>query len=417
VLLVVATTTLVLVAFLVPLAVLLRTLATDRAVAEGRLQAQSTAAVVAVTPTDQLADALTVVDHELQLGVVLPDGRRVGPPFVGAASTLDLARSGRAFTASGNAGRLVLQPVDLATGRAVVWALVPEAELREGVLPAVSILLVLGVGLLLLTVVLADRLARGTVGPVRAMAATAHALGQGELSARAPVSGPPEVREVGHALNLLAERIGELLEAEREVVADLSHRLRTPLTRLRLDVDAVSEPEQRERLVADVEELRRQVDRVIQEARRQVRTGLQAGCDAASVVRERTSFWSVLFEDQERDLQLDVPSAALSVRLTQEDLGAAVDALVQNALVHTPRGTAVLVRVAEGADGRTLVTVSDQGPGLPAGADARGASGAGSTGLGLDIARRTAEASGGRLVLGRSAAGGAEITLELGPVR
>lgn len=416
VLLVAATTLLVLLAFLVPLAVLLRTLAADRAMADATREAQGIAALVAVTDAAQLEAAVVVVNQRgtRRVGVLLPTGQRLGAADRGSTDEMQLAKQGRSFTASVPHGRQVYVPVDTGAGRAVVWAFVPEALLRKGVAAGTGVAVGLGVGLLVITVLLADRLARGTVRPVRAMAGTALALGQGDLAARAPVEGPHEVREVGRALNLLAQRIGELLEAEREVVADLSHRLRTPLTALRLDLDAVRDPEVQQRLTADLDEVQRYVDELIHEARRQVRTGVQVTCDAGEVVRERTTFWSVLFEDQERSFSVHVQPGEHRVRIAAEDLAAAVDALLQNALVHTPGGAAVEVRLRQGADGRSVVTVADAGPGVPPGAIARGHSTAGSTGLGLDIVRRTAEASGGTLVIGSRPGGGAEITLELG---
>jgi len=95
-------------------------------------------------------------------------------------------------------------------------------------------------------------------------------------------------------------------------------------------------------------------------------------------------------------------------------LGAALDAIVDNVFAHTPEGTAFMVCVTPGPGRTTVIAVEDEGPGLhdPA-LVARGHSGAGSTGLGLDIARRTAEMCGGKLTLGRSPTGGARVALEL----
>ena len=78
---------------------------------------------------------------------------------------------------------------------------------------------------------------------MRAVAQTAHRLREGDLTARAPVSGTEETVELAQALNGLAERTTELLASERASVADLSHRLRTPVTALRLDSEAVTDPE------------------------------------------------------------------------------------------------------------------------------------------------------------------------------
>ncbi len=417
VLLVTATTLLVLVAFLLPLTLLLRTLAADRAVAEATKEAQNLAVLVAVAQPAQLADAVTLINQRgtREVGLVLPDGRALGPADRGDTASLELARAGRSFTTDVPGGREVYAPVDTASGRAVVRSFVPDRLLGRGVRPAVSILVALGAGLLLLTVLVADRLAAGTVRQMRDLEKTALALGHGDLAARATIGGPAEVREVGHALNVLAQRIGELLVAEREAVADLSHRLRTPLTALRLDAEAVRDETHRAQLLEHVDALQRTVDAVIREARRPVREGVAAGCDAAAVVADRAAFWSVLMEDQRRPFEVDVRPVPDLVRVTRDDLGAAVDALLQNALVHTPDGTAVRIAVRPAGDRRTEVVVSDAGPGYPSAALDRGRSTAGSTGLGLDIARRTAEASGGRLVLGESDEGGASVTLVLGP--
>jgi signal transduction histidine kinase len=226
-------------------------------------------------------------------------------------------------------------------------------------------------------------------------------------------AGPPEVREVGTAVNRLAGRIGELLAAERESAADLAHRLRTPLTALRLDADSLP-PADRNRILDDVDALGRAVDEVISEARRPVREGLRASTDAVAVVADRVAFWSVLAEEESRALGLQLPSEQLPVRVAAADLGAAVDALLGNVFAHTPEGGSFRVVVRPRDGGGAEVRVADSGPGIPASAVERGQSGGGSTGLGLDIARRTAESSGGGLEV-TSSRSGAVVTLTLGP--
>src|SRR5207244_5031415 len=89
----------------------------------------------------------------------------------------------------------------------------------------------------------------------------------------------------------------------------------------------------------------------------------------------------------------------------------------ENVFAHTPDGAALTIRLSRRAAGGAWLVVTDDGPGFP-GADPteRGQSSDGSTGLGLDIARRIAEASGGTLTVGRSASGGGSVTVGLGPV-
>jgi signal transduction histidine kinase len=125
----------------------------------------------------------------------------------------------------------------------------------------------------------------------------------------------------------------------------------------------------------------------------------------------------VLAADQGRDLRVDVPDRPVEVSTSAEELGAALDVLVDNVFGHTPPGTAFSLQVDPGGErggGVARVVVEDDGPGLATADMAeRGRSGAGSTGLGLDVARRTAERAGGRLTLGSGTRGGARIVLEL----
>jgi signal transduction histidine kinase len=415
-LLVAATVSLVVIAFLVPLIVLVQNLAADRAMRSGMQEAQSAAVFVAVAEPSELAPGIDLLETQgaFRSLVVLPDGTRYGTG-VAPAQELARARTGQAFTTDHGDGRLIVVPVGTAAGAAtVVTTFVPGSVLREGVVPSIAVLVGLGLVLLVIAVVLADRLAVRALRPVADLAGTAHLLAAGELTARSAVHDPPELAEVAVALNRLATRIGELLAHERELVADLSHRLRTPMAALRLDLETLRAPADAERMDTHIAALERMIDEVIREARRPVREGLAARCDAVEVVGDRVRFWSVLAEDTGRPLDRALPDRALPVRLTAGDLGAAVDAMLENVFAHTPDGTAMRVSVSPGRSGGAVVEVADDGPGLGPAAAVRGHSNAGSTGLGVDIVRRAAESSGGRLELGATTSGGARVVIHLG---
>jgi signal transduction histidine kinase len=233
------------------------------------------------------------------------------------SAQLSALAAAAAFAIQTQCGVEVLVAVQgLPRGTAVIRTFVPGAELRTGVVRAWLLLCVVGLGLLVLSVAVADQLARSLVRPLGDLARASDLLAAGHLASRAQVTGPPEVRQVSAGLNRLAERIGALLAHERETVADLSHRLRTPLTALRINAESLHDNTEMEQMLTDV-----------------------AG-----------------------------------------------------------------------------LVVSDQGPGF-ADPDAarRGMSTGGSTGLGLDIARRIAETSGGSLTVGQSATGGGAVTVGLGP--
>jgi len=254
-----------------------------------------------------------------------------------------------------------------------------------------------------LVAVATEVVARRLVRDLDRTADLADTIAASEALARVPESGPPEVRRVAHALNGLAGRIDELLAAERETVADLSHRLRTPLTALRLDVEALPEGEARTELEDHVNTLERTLTAVIHQARRSEREGARVGCRPGPVVAESVAYWQPLIEDQDRPMEVSVDTHLPEVHCSADDLRAAIDALVENCIAHTPDHTAIAVRASfDGADPlRVAVEVRDEGPGFGAEAVRRGRSDRGSTGLGLDIARRCARASGGDLVVRR----------------
>jgi signal transduction histidine kinase len=313
-------------------------------------------------------------------------------------------------------GEEVFVPVSTATGRAVGRSFVPHNMLERGVDAAWAALLLLGVGMLAVTAAAADRLAQWFVRPIKRLIDVTEQISGGDLDARVPVSGPHETVRLAVALNVLAARIGDLLASERELVADLSHRLRTPITALRLDAEAVPGAVDPARLTAHVDSLQRTVDEIITTARQPLQTPSNASVELVSHVRERLGWWSVLADEQGRLAAAHLPDEELLVRASPAELDAAIDSLFENVFAHTPEGTGFDVVVKQRPGGGAVLVISDEGPGLERDElGVRGRSTRGSTGLGLDIVRRTAERSGGRLWLSNRLTGGAAITAEFGP--
>ena len=426
--LVAATTSAVILAFLIPTGMLVSTLARDRAVAGASQEAQEVATLLAgVKDVGQLTDLVGLVDDRSSraTSVLLAEGKLIGTEPPGSteskAGAVSRARAGEAFTLLTDEGAQVVVPVVTGSGTAVVRTAVSRADLRQGVTAAWLTLVGLGVALMVLAVVAADRLGRRVSAPVSELAAVAHRLRAGDLDARAVLRGPVETVELGAALNRLAERIGELLTAEREAAADLSHRLRTPVTALRLDMEAVNDPGLANRLRDHVGHLERTVDAIVKDARRPIRhtvgssSGAGQSCDAATVVRDRVAFWSALAMDQGRELTVSIPSAAIPTLIDATDLEDVVDALVDNVFAHTPDGTAFAVSLATRDPRVVRLEVADTGPGTADSQVAtRGHSTAHSTGLGLDIVRRVAIAAGGDLVVAKSPSGGMLAVVTLG---
>jgi len=425
-----AVSSLVVVAFLVPLGFLVRNQAETRALTSGERFAEAIAASLAVAGSGPTGPTLDVAEAVVEafgrpegVTVIFPDGAAAGSEAE-VAENIELAREGAAFTARTPGGAEILVPVLTADSPAaentiVVRAFVPGEELQRGVATAWALLFALGVFLVLVAMAAADRLGSSIVRPVTDLSDAARKLGEGDLSTRVEPQGPEEIAEVGEAFNFLAGRLGELVEAERESVADLSHRLRTPLTALRLQAETLSDRREAAALLADVDRMEVAVDDMISEARRgrAAAESEPAATDLGVVVRHRAAFWQVLADEQGRPTSLLVSSDDHPVAMTGAELGAVVDVLIENVFAHTPSGVGYILRVRRSRDGGSVLTVADEGSGFrDVSVVRRGASSRGSTGLGLDIVARAAERTGGGLRIGNAAAGGAEVVVAFGPI-
>lgn len=415
-----AVTAMVILVFALPLALVVRSLASSRAIGEAELQAAAVASVLsATTDPDAVNKALKSTDmgRRRQVLVHMPDDSHLGTGagWVDEARVTATRKRVRPVTVPVKGGVAHLRPAPLRDkGVAVIEVFVPEGALTRHVVTAWLVLAGLGIGMLVASALLADRLAAGAVRATERLAGAATRLGEGDLGVRVQPSGPPEIATVGKAFNNLADRFQVLLATERELVADLSHRLRTPLTALRLNAEALPAGDPRRRVLTAAANLEREVDAIIQQARRPLAARRPARCELVDVVRERIRTWSALADDQGRRWEFDAPNAPIWVPVSAPDVAAAVDALVGNVFRHTPEGTPYQVRIRLGR-GFVMLSVDDGGPGIaePAQALRRGASGGASTGLGTDIARRVAAEAGGGIDVGSSRLGGARVTLTL----
>ncbi|MEV7275978.1 HAMP domain-containing sensor histidine kinase [Streptomyces sp. NPDC093111] len=424
-----AVTAMVVVAFAVPLGLVVKEMARDRAFSNAERRAAGLAPVLAITADrEQLDRAVATTDDgaEGRLAVHLPplgapgtEGVEIGTRRATDESLATTRALGRATIAEVPGGSVLLQPTAVSSGQvAIVELFVPEGEVTNGVATAWLVLAVVGVALIVGSVAVADRLGVRMVEPAQRLARAAHQLGEGRLGARVPEEGPPELKSAATAFNSMADQVVQLLANERELAADLSHRLRTPLTVLRLNAASLGSGPAAEQTRAAVEQLEREVDTIIRtarEAKPQTQPSAPlAGCDASEVVRERMDFWSALAEDEDRKVRVAGIERPVRIPVARPELVAALDALLGNVFRHTGVGTAFSVDVHNGDDA-VIILVSDAGSGIadPAAALARGNSGGrdGSTGLGLDIVRRMAESTGGDVRIGHSVLGGTEVRI------
>ena len=300
-----------------------------------------------------------------------------------------------------------------------------HSEVRDDVLALIgvaAVVLLLGLGVAWL---LANSLAR----PLRRLAGTAHTVAEGDLDARAPVEGSSEQREVASAFNDMTGRLARALRSQREFVANASHQLRTPLTGLRLRLEAAalktSDPDVERELVAAEREtvrLARLLSELLTLARERERPEPEE-VSLAEVARAAHERWESPAETGGRRLVLRGEGAP-RVAATEADLAVILDNLVENALNYSPVDTTVAIEWGpDGASAR--LAVLDEGRGVdPAERERvferfyRGEAsrdGVSGTGLGLSVVEALAERWDGSIRLSDRATGGtaAEVLLPL----
>jgi signal transduction histidine kinase len=250
-----------------------------------------------------------------------------------------------------------------------------------------------------------------------------------------------EVAELAQTLDQMLRQLDaarseteQMIQAQRDFVADASHELRTPLTSILANLELLEASFAARGADADEEEIvagalgssrrmRRLVGDLLLLARADAgRTGPRRSCDLSAIAA--TAIAEVLPVAEGHTIELDAPQP-VAVDGNPDDLHRLVVNLVENGVRHTPRGCTIAVAVTAGDDGEALLSVSDDGPGLPEGvgdqifarfvrgtgpADLSSSSG---TGLGLAIVKAVAESHHGRVEVGSSPAGGARFAVHL----
>jgi len=256
-----------------------------------------------------------------------------------------------------------------------------------------------------LAVVQARRLTR----PLQELAGAADRLGSGDASPLGHKYGIPELDRVAEGLDGSAQRISELLAAERQFAADASHQLRTPLAALSMRLEemlaAADEPEVvREEGAAALLQTERLTDVVSQLLGRTRRSaaGRPGEVSVDDVVAQQVVEWDPAFRRKNRKLEV-TGEKNLTAHVTHGTLSQLIATLLDNALVHGA-GT-VGIRTSLTAKS-VVIEVRDSGRGVPPPLVPRifernVSSKPGGTGLGLALARSIAAAEGGQVVLVR----------------
>ena len=263
-------------------------------------------------------------------------------------------------------------------------------------------------------------LARSITAPLLGLASIARAL-PNDLTLRASeTDGPEEVRAVGHALNETAEKLDGIVHRTQRVAADASHHLRTPLTGVRLRLEAIEDistesavQDQAQAATAEVDRLTRRIDQVLALARSDAGNIDEQVVDISEIVRSRVEAATYLADERGISLDIEVIDG-VQILAGPGVVARVIDELLGNAMSYAKSRIAVRVGV-EG--GLAKLVVADNGPGV---SDqeyesiferfVRGTSGViGGSGLGLALVREAARAHGGDAIAEADANGGLRV--------
>jgi signal transduction histidine kinase len=438
---------LALIALGVPLAVSLR----DRVDAEVRGQARSQADVVAASSSELLDPAqrpalrnlVHVAADSVRGRVIVVDSRgRLLADSAGAPSGRNYADRPEVQAALNGHGEQITRDSKtlgtsiLATSAPVLGHGRPEAAVRitQGVAAVNSAVktaildLAALAGVVLLLGLAAGAVVAGQIArPIRRLDRAARQVATGDLDSTVAVEGSTEQRSLARAFNEMTQRVKRLLRGQQDFVADASHQLRTPLTGLRLRLEALAERAGDGPTAAELEASLAEIDRlsliveellVLSRAGEHELPGEQVNLGNAA--QRAAKRWQRSAAERSIELELHVGEGGAAAWCAPHDLDRAVDALLENALRYSPVGSVVAIEVSPAA-----IEILDRGPGLEPGEEEAvferfrrgraGRQGAGGTGLGLSIARELSRQWGGEVSLSNRESGGTCASIRLSP--
>jgi signal transduction histidine kinase len=326
-----------------------------------------------------------------------------GVPAVGERSSRTLGQ------------RLVFVAVPVLLGDEVLGVVrfsSPQSRIDQEVRDRVLGIVLAGVFTLLAAGALAIPFALGIARPITRLTRRTEKLADGDFSVRADdSSGPPELRELSRSFNVMAGRLGLMVENQRQFAGSVSHQLRTPLTALRLRLEqaqlavangSTDVADAIEASRAETDRLQEMVEQLLALARLEGGSAATVTVDAALIARSRIEMWESLAGERDVTFTVDAPGQALCAAV-DGSLEQIIDNYIDNALGVAPENSTIAIVVSRDSS-HVRIDVVDEGPGLSTEQRSRAferfwrgqhTENSLGTGLGLAIVRQLAVASGG----------------------
>jgi signal transduction histidine kinase len=272
---------------------------------------------------------------------------------------------------------------------------------------AVLVMIAIGTGAIGVSALIGLYESRRLARPVDDLARAAERLGDGDFTVHNEPSGIPEIDAVSTALDSTAARLDRMLTRERTFSEDASHQLRTPLTGLRVTLEAARLDPTKDRdatldaALSEIDRLDRTIDDLLTLARETQAD--RRPIDIAGALNELENDWHGRLAAQARPLRIVVEPHLPTVSMSQRALRQILDVLIDNAVRH---GSGVVTVRARSAPIGEVIEVEDEGHGVTGDPERifdRRTAGSDSHGIGLALARSLAEAEGARLRLERAA--------------
>jgi signal transduction histidine kinase len=293
------------------------------------------------------------------------------------------------------------------------WTFGRRMQEAHGVLLALLLLVMAAV------VVTAHAVLRRLLGPLRVLSDGVERLSGGELDVELPRRGRDEFGRLTDAFNHMVARVREMIGARDQLLTDVSHELRSPLTRMKVALELLPDDGQRTRLAGDVVEMERMVAELLELERLRLRRDLSvAPQDLMPILREIAE----RFEDNPPGVRVTSTSFEVMVDIDGEEIRTVLRNLLENAVKYSlPQSRPIEVTVVQNSDSVT-VRVTDDGAGIPDGdvdrifepffrVDRSRSHATGGYGLGLSICKRVMEAHGGSIAVERTGSRGSSFIL------